>query len=80
MYSRKQFLFKALQKVTQLVYDIPFSSPLSHESEPPNPNGIDTEKLFQKAMELGIDPGTMDIIQLAQIVQQEAQADTKTCC
>jgi hypothetical protein len=78
MYSRKQFILKALQKVTQLVGDLPLCSSPFHEPEPPNPNGIDTEKLFQKAMELGIDPGTMDIIQLTQIVQQEGQVDTKT--
>ena len=78
MYSRKQFILKVLQKVTQLVGDLPLCSSLFHEPESPNPNGFDTERLFQKAMALGIDPGTMDIIQLTQIVQQEGRVDAKT--
>ncbi len=78
MYSRKQFLVKALQKVTQLIGATPFCSPPLQEPESPNSNDFDTKRLFQQAMALGIDPGTMDIIQLSRIVTQAEQVDTKT--
>ena len=77
MYSRKQFLFKALQKMTRLAGAIPLCFSPFYEPESPMPNGFDTKKLFQKAMALGIDPGTMDITQLTKIVQMEDQSERK---
>ena len=78
MYSRKQFIVKALQKVTQLMGAPPFCSPTFQEPESPNSNDFDTKRLFQQAMALGIAPGTMDILQLSRIVKQAEQVDTKT--
>ncbi|WP_319406725.1 hypothetical protein [uncultured Desulfosarcina sp.] len=78
MVTRKQFIFRALRNVIRFAEVIsPCSSP-SPATESPKPDTVDIESVFQKALALGIDPGTKDFDQLTQLVQQAALADTKT--
>ena len=78
MVTRKQFIFSILRNVTRFVEAIPPCSSSFLITESPNADAVDNERLFQKAMALGIDPGTKDIDQLALLVQQAMLTDTKT--
>jgi hypothetical protein len=77
MYSRKQFLIMALRKATHLAVSLSRCSLPLHIPESPQADGLDTESVFQKAMAMGIDPGTMDISQLTRLVLQDEQTDTQ---
>jgi hypothetical protein len=76
MYSRKQFLILALRKATHLAVSISRCSLPLQNPESPKADGLDTETVFQKAMTMGIDPGTMDLSQLTRRVRQDDQSDT----
>jgi hypothetical protein len=78
MVTRKQFLINVVNSAVRSTGAIFSSAPPFCIPESPHPVA-DTQRLFQKAMALGIDPGTMDIVQLARLVQQAEPADKKPC-